>query len=135
MIRTKTWRGACAGVLSVRGVLVFGLPAVWLVAATFWELACPFASHGGMAPRFVTCAAFLALVAYLLTSVRLGPVRELRRVREVARAAQQCCCAAAAPARRARRRRGTALREPWRDGRGAICTRPWPPPGACGSSS
>ncbi|MGW0546776.1 PP2C family protein-serine/threonine phosphatase [Streptomyces altiplanensis] len=89
MIRTKTWRGACTGVLSVRGVLVFGLPAVWLVAATVWELACPFASHGGMAPRFVTCAAFLALAACLLTSVRLGPVRELRRVREVARAAQQ----------------------------------------------
>ncbi|MGW0562411.1 PP2C family protein-serine/threonine phosphatase [Streptomyces sp. NPDC003016] len=89
MIRTKTWRGACAGVFSVRRVLVFGLPAVWLVAATVWELACPFGSHGGMAPRFVTCAAFLALVAYLLTGMRLGPVRELRRVREVAHAAQQ----------------------------------------------
>ncbi|MGW7199464.1 PP2C family protein-serine/threonine phosphatase [Streptomyces chryseus] len=90
MIRTTTWRGvrrACAP--HVRRALVFGLPAVWLVAATVWELTCPFHSHDGMAPRFVTCAAFLALVAYLLTSVRLGPVRELRRTREIARAAQQ----------------------------------------------
>ncbi|MGW7056270.1 PP2C family protein-serine/threonine phosphatase [Streptomyces sp. NPDC054887] len=90
MIRTTTWRGvrrACAPL--ARRALVFGVPAVWLVAATFWELACPFDSHDGMAPRFVTCAAFLALVAYLLTSVRLGLVRELRRTREIARAAQQ----------------------------------------------
>ncbi|MBT2506026.1 serine/threonine-protein phosphatase [Streptomyces sp. ISL-98] len=90
MIRTRTTRrGGCSGVPYARRALVFGLPTVWLVAATVWELACPFSSHDGMAPRFVTCAAFLALVAYLLTGVRLGPVRELRRIREVARAAQQ----------------------------------------------
>ncbi|OEJ27761.1 phosphatase [Streptomyces agglomeratus] len=80
-------RRAC--VPYARRALVFGLPAVWLVAATVWQLTCPFATHEGMAPRFVTCAAFLALFAWLLTSVRLGPVRELRRVREVARAAEQ----------------------------------------------
>ncbi|MET9514023.1 PP2C family protein-serine/threonine phosphatase [Streptomyces sp. NPDC002994] len=90
MIRTKTWRSVRRACVSyARRALVFGLPAVWLVAATVWELTCPFASHDAMAPRFVTCAAFIALVVYLLTSVRLGLVRELRRAREVARAAQQ----------------------------------------------
>ncbi|MDJ0463272.1 PP2C family protein-serine/threonine phosphatase [Streptomyces sp. H27-C3] len=79
----------CADLLCARRVLHFGLPAVWLAAAVAWELACPLALREGLGPRLVTCGAFLSLVAYLLTVVALGPVRELRRAREVAHAAQQ----------------------------------------------
>ncbi|HET6856765.1 MAG TPA: PP2C family protein-serine/threonine phosphatase [Streptomyces sp.] len=89
MIATRALWGVCAEFLCVRRVLLFGLPAVWLAAALAWELARPSALEEGLGPRLVTCAAFLALVAYLLTAMLLGPVRELRRVREVADAAQQ----------------------------------------------
>ncbi|GAA3369377.1 PP2C family protein-serine/threonine phosphatase [Streptomyces sannanensis] len=69
--------------------LAYALAVIWLGAAVAWELACPLAATEGVVPRIATCIGFLTGVVHLITGVRLGPVRDLRRVREVARATQQ----------------------------------------------
>ncbi|WUW11889.1 serine/threonine-protein phosphatase [Streptomyces sp. NBC_01465] len=72
-----------------RAVLAFGLPILWLVLVTTWELTCPMATDDALTVRIALCAAFLVAVVSLCASVRLGPVRELKQAREVAHATQQ----------------------------------------------
>ncbi|MFI5804059.1 PP2C family protein-serine/threonine phosphatase [Streptomyces sp. NPDC051561] len=69
----------------VRDAVLLGL---WLTLVTGWALICPLSDAGGLVPDLVTCLGFLLAVLALVVGVRRGPLRELRRVTEVARAAQ-----------------------------------------------
>ncbi|GAA1362707.1 hypothetical protein GCM10009612_39950 [Streptomyces beijiangensis] len=70
-------------------MLAFGLPFLWLALVITWELTCPLATDDALAVRIPLCGAFLAAVVSLCATVRLGPLRELKQAREVARATQQ----------------------------------------------
>lgn len=89
MIRSRAEEDAPVDSLSSRSVVEFAVPGTWLTLVVTWELTCPLAVHDSVAARIATCAAFLLVVAYLLAGVQRGPLRELRRVRAVARAAQE----------------------------------------------
>ena len=94
MIRTRTAAGAGedthAGTSPVRRAVIYLVPGLWLASVIGWELLGPLddENHGGMAQRLETCAAFLLPAACLVAGVRHGPVRELRQLRAIARAAQ-----------------------------------------------
>ncbi|MGW7418321.1 PP2C family protein-serine/threonine phosphatase [Streptomyces sp. NPDC054863] len=80
----RPWRGRCGrrGAGPARyasGVVLLGL---WLAFGIAWELARPL-------PDPVICTCFVLGVVVLGLGARLGPLRELRRVKEVARAAQE----------------------------------------------
>ncbi|WP_433548473.1 PP2C family protein-serine/threonine phosphatase [Streptomyces sp. CA-294286] len=64
------------------------LLGLWLVLVTCWELACPL-SDAGVVPGLATCTGFLLAVLVLAGWLRSGLLRELRRAKEVARAAQE----------------------------------------------
>ncbi|MFF0743655.1 PP2C family protein-serine/threonine phosphatase [Streptomyces sp. NPDC004111] len=82
----KRFRRRARPVRYVRGVVLLGL---WLALVTCWVLLCPLSDAAGVGPDLVTCLGFLLAVAALLAGVRRGPLRELRRITEVARAAQE----------------------------------------------
>lgn len=78
----------CGGPPRTRRALTLGLPTVWGAAAVTYKLACPLAQQDGLGARIVTSAVFFAVGTGLVLHVRGALLRELRRVREVACAAQ-----------------------------------------------
>ncbi|MFI0981712.1 PP2C family protein-serine/threonine phosphatase [Streptomyces sp. NPDC021093] len=71
-------RGTC----SARYALGAAFLGLWLAAVVARELSRPF-------PDLVTCGCFVLGGVALGVGVRIGPLRELRRIKEVARAAQE----------------------------------------------
>jgi hypothetical protein len=71
----------------LRPALLAVLLGLWLALVTGWELVCPL-SDAGLVPDLATCGGFLLVVLTLVVGVRRGLLRELRRTKEVARAAQ-----------------------------------------------
>ncbi|GGT45174.1 PP2C family protein-serine/threonine phosphatase [Streptomyces purpureus] len=65
------------------------LPTLWGAAAVTWKLACPLAQQEGLATRIATSAVFFTVGTGLVLGIRRGLARELRQVREVARATQR----------------------------------------------
>ncbi|MEU2782112.1 serine/threonine-protein phosphatase, partial [Streptomyces sp. NPDC007110] len=65
-----------------------GLPAAWGATVLTYELACPLAQREGLCARVVSGAVLLAVGAGLLLHTRRTLLRELRRARRVAGAAQ-----------------------------------------------
>ncbi|MFD7391254.1 PP2C family protein-serine/threonine phosphatase [Streptomyces sp. NPDC059852] len=65
-----------------------GLPAVWGATVLAYELTCPPAQREGLCARVVSGAVLLAVGAGLLLHTRRALLRELRRARTVAGAAQ-----------------------------------------------
>ncbi|MFF7793423.1 SpoIIE family protein phosphatase [Streptomyces sp. NPDC007991] len=65
-----------------------GLPIAWGAAAVTYKLACPLAQESGLEARIVTSTVFFAVGTGLILHVRQTLLRELRRVRRVAGAAQ-----------------------------------------------
>lgn len=94
MIRTRTPARpageSLAGPSFLWRALVYLVPGLWLASVIGWELLGPPAEedHGGMAQRFAACAACLLPAVCVVAGVRHGPVRELRQLRAIARAAQ-----------------------------------------------
>ncbi|WP_240137337.1 PP2C family protein-serine/threonine phosphatase [Streptomyces sp. MUM 178J] len=70
-------------------MLPIALPVGWGAAAVVWRLVCAPEEPAGLGERIVTSAVFFATGAALVLGVRCGLYRELRRVREVADAAQR----------------------------------------------
>jgi hypothetical protein len=68
------------------GAVLLGL---WLALVSGWALVRPLSDAGGPGPDPVTWLGLLLAVLVLAVGVRRGPVRELRRIREVARATQE----------------------------------------------
>ncbi|MFJ4714648.1 PP2C family protein-serine/threonine phosphatase [Streptomyces sp. NPDC088785] len=71
-----------------RRVLRLGLPTVWGAVAVTYKLTCPLAQQPGLGARIVTSAVFFAVGTGLILHARHGLLRELRRTRAVAGAAQ-----------------------------------------------
>ncbi|MDI3420301.1 PP2C family protein-serine/threonine phosphatase [Streptomyces luteolus] len=70
-------------------VASFALPAMWGAVAVTYKLTCPLAQQNGLGARIASSAVFLAVGTGLIAGVRRGPLRELARFREIARAAQR----------------------------------------------
>ncbi|WP_256105865.1 PP2C family protein-serine/threonine phosphatase [Streptomyces sp. ODS05-4] len=64
-------------------------PLLWGAAAVLWQLTSPLARRDGAAARSLTAGVLCAGGALLVLGARRGPLKELHRAREVARAAQQ----------------------------------------------
>ncbi|CAM5572101.1 hypothetical protein GCM10010329_72430 [Streptomyces spiroverticillatus] len=78
--RVLAWaRSACLAALLV----------LWVAVVVLWELVCPLSDSPGVLPGLLTCCGFLLAGAVLMLRVRIGPLRDLRRAKEVARAAQE----------------------------------------------
>ncbi|MEU9010144.1 PP2C family protein-serine/threonine phosphatase [Streptomyces sp. NPDC048479] len=82
-------RSARADNSRVRRLLPLALPAVWGAAALTWKIACPSTQPESLGQRIVTGVAFFAVGTGLVLGVRHGLNRELKRVREIAYAAQR----------------------------------------------
>ncbi|MFD9790667.1 PP2C family protein-serine/threonine phosphatase [Streptomyces sp. NPDC059070] len=89
MIRTRSWAAARASALGTGRGPALALPVLWLLVVGCWQLACPPAADDAVGPRIATGAAFLLAVGCLTYAGRAGAARELRRVQEVADAAQR----------------------------------------------
>ncbi|GAA4825373.1 PP2C family protein-serine/threonine phosphatase [Streptomyces ziwulingensis] len=72
----------------LRRALARGLPTVWGATAITYKLACPLAQQSGLGARIVSSAVFFAVGTGLVFHARRRLLRELRRVRRVADAAQ-----------------------------------------------
>ncbi|WP_416370616.1 PP2C family protein-serine/threonine phosphatase [Streptomyces sp. PR69] len=73
----------------LRRLLPIALPVGWAAAAVVWRLVCAPDEPDGQGERIVTSVVFFATGVALVLGVRRGLYRELRRVREVAHAAQR----------------------------------------------
>ncbi|MEG3629471.1 PP2C family protein-serine/threonine phosphatase [Streptomyces poriticola] len=80
-----------------RRVLALGLPTFWGATAVTYKLTCPLAQQDGLGPRIVTSAVFFAVGTGLVLHVRRTLLRELRRARQAAGAAQQVLLRPPAP--------------------------------------
>ncbi|GCB50975.1 PP2C family protein-serine/threonine phosphatase [Streptomyces sp. NL15-2K] len=72
----------------LRRALALGLPTAWGAVAVTYKLACPLAQQNGLGARAVSSAVFFAVGTGLICYVRHGLLRELRKARQVADAAQ-----------------------------------------------
>lgn len=82
-------RSAQAEDSRVRRLLPLVLPAAWGAAALTWKIACPPDEPQSLGQRIVTGVVFFTVGSGLVLGIRWGLNRELRRVREVAHAAQR----------------------------------------------
>jgi serine phosphatase RsbU (regulator of sigma subunit) len=71
-----------------RRVLTMGLPTAWGAMAITYKLTCPLAQQDSLGARVASSALFFAVGTGLVLHVRQTLLRELRRVRRVAGAAQ-----------------------------------------------
>ncbi|MFG3498462.1 PP2C family protein-serine/threonine phosphatase [Streptomyces sp. NPDC047928] len=83
MIRTRSW-GPWA-----RRFAPLALPGLWGAVAVTWKLTCPLAQQEGMVTRIATSVVFFTVGTGLVIGIRHGLVRELKRVKAIAQAAQQ----------------------------------------------
>ncbi|MEV5431316.1 PP2C family protein-serine/threonine phosphatase [Streptomyces sp. NPDC052701] len=72
----------------LRRILTLGLPTAWGATALTYKLTCPLAEQTGLGARIATGAVFFAVGTGIVVHVRRTLLRELRRARRVAGAAQ-----------------------------------------------
>ncbi|MGI5400159.1 PP2C family protein-serine/threonine phosphatase [Streptomyces sp. CA-135486] len=82
-------RAARVGDSQIRRLLPLILPAAWGVAALTWKIACPPEQPESLGERIVTGIVFFTVGAGIVLGIRRELSRELRRVREIAHAAQR----------------------------------------------
>ncbi|MFF9171414.1 MULTISPECIES: PP2C family protein-serine/threonine phosphatase [unclassified Streptomyces] len=75
--------------LPLRRAAAFGLPTAWGAAAVTYKLACPLAQQDGLGARIATSAVFFAVGTGIVAHVRGTLLKELTRIRRIARAAQR----------------------------------------------
>lgn len=79
----RAGRGSC------RRRVTLGLPLIWGVVALAYEYGCPVAQQNGLGSRVVTSVVFFAVGSGLVLQLRHSLLQELRRIHEVAGAAQR----------------------------------------------
>ncbi|MBT3151931.1 serine/threonine-protein phosphatase [Streptomyces sp. CHD11] len=88
MIRFKPWAARWVPPRLLSRALTLVVPMAWAAAAVAYRLTCPLARDDALSARLVSSAVLCTVITGLVMHVRRTMLRELRRVRGIAEAAQ-----------------------------------------------